>query len=39
MKRFPEESKARAVGELGSYRPDVVMALVEPSALKLTKPL
>ena len=39
MKRFPVESKARAVGELGSGSPDVVMALVEPSALKLTKPL
>ena len=40
MKRFPVESKARAVGLEGSDIPaDVVMELVEPSALKLTKPL
>ena len=39
MKRFPVESKARAVGDLGSDRPDVVITLVEPSALKLNNPL
>jgi hypothetical protein len=39
MKRLSVESKARAVGIDGSGSPDVVMALVEPSALKLTKPL
>ena len=39
MKRLSVESKARAVGIYGSVSPDVVMVLVEPSALKLTKPL
>ena len=39
MKRLSVESKARAVGIDGSVSPDVVMVLVEPSALKLTKPL